>query len=109
MGFLLHVGATVICTHGGQASPAGGYARVRLSGQPAVTLQQSYSIAGCPFATPEPAPKPCASVQWQKVALRVRMGGAPAILSDSSGITIGPMGTQGTPSAVAQQIRVKGN
>jgi hypothetical protein len=108
MSFLLHQGATVICTHGGQATPAGASVRVTLSGQPATTLSHSYTIAGCPFATPEPAPKPCATVQWTTPANRVFIEGTPALLSSSQGITIGPMGTQGTPSAVAQQTRVRG-
>lgn len=108
MSFLLHLGATVICTHGGQATPTSASTRVRLGGQPAVTLSHSYTIAGCPFTTPEPAPKPCASAVWTGPATRVRIDGAPAILSTSTGITIGPMGTQGTPQAVAQQTRVRG-
>jgi hypothetical protein len=108
MSFLLHVGATVICSHGGQATPAGGSARVLLSRQPAVSLAHSYTIAGCPFATPEPAPKPCATVQWTTVATRVRIEGQPAILSTSTGLTVGPMGVQGQPQAVAQQTRARG-
>ncbi|MGV8986151.1 MAG: hypothetical protein ACOH2H_07705 [Cypionkella sp.] len=108
MGFLLHLGATVICTHGGQAAPTSASTRVKLSGQPAVNLTHSYQIAGCPFATPEPAPKPCVSVQWTTPAIRVRIEGSPAILSTSQGVTMGPMGVQGTPQAVAQQTRVQG-
>lgn len=108
MSFLLHVGATVICTHGGQAMPTGGSARVRVSNQPVVNLSHVYTIAGCPFATPEPAPKPCATVQWTSVATRVRIEGQPAILSNSTGLTIGPQGVQGQPQAVAQQTRARG-
>jgi len=108
MGFLLHQGATVLCTHGGQAMPAAASGRVTLSGQPATTLAHGYTIAGCPFTTPEPAPKPCAQVQWTSAASRVFIDGAPALTSDSQGITIGPLGTQGTPQPVAQQVRVRG-
>lgn len=108
MSFLLHQGATVLCTHGGQATPTTASLRVKLGGQPATTLAHTYTIAGCPFATPEPAPKPCTTVQWTTPATRVRIEGQPALLSTSQGITIGPLGTQGTPTAVAQQVRVKG-
>jgi hypothetical protein len=108
MSFLLHQGATVLCTHGGQANPTTASLRVKLGGQPATTLSHAYTIAGCPFATPEPAPKPCASVQWTTPATRVRVEGQPALLSTSQGITIGPLGTQGTPMAVQQQTRVRG-
>lgn len=107
-GFLLHQGASVQCTHGGQATPGGASARVMLGGQPAVTLSHTYSIAGCPFATPEPAPKPCTSVQWTTPATRVLIEGQPALLTSSQGTTIGPMGVQGTPQAVASQTRVSG-
>ena len=108
MGFLLHLGATVLCSHGGQAMPTSTSTRVQLSGQPAVNLSHSYQIAGCPFATPEPAPKPCLSVQWTSPATRVRIEGSPAILSTSQGLTLGPMGVQGTPQVVAEQTRVQG-
>jgi len=108
MSHLLHMGATVLCTHGGSATPTGVSARVRLDGQPAVNLGHSWVIAGCPFATPEPAPKPCTTLQFTTPATRVRIEGTPAVLSTASGITIGPMGTQGTPQVVTQQLRVTG-
>lgn len=108
MSFLLHQGATVMCTHGGQATPTMASLRVKLGGQPATTLSHTYTISGCPFATPEPAPKPCTTVQWTTPATRVRIEGQPALLSTSQGITIGPLGTQGTPSVVVQQTRVRG-
>jgi len=37
-GFLLHLGATVMCAHGGQATPTAPFPRVLLSGQPVTTL-----------------------------------------------------------------------
>ncbi|MCR9088143.1 MAG: hypothetical protein NXH97_15515 [Rhodobacteraceae bacterium] len=107
MSFLLHLGATVICTHGGQALPSTTSTRVQLGGQPAVTAAHSFTIAGCPFSTGD-GPKPCASVTWTAPATRVRIEGAPALLSSSAGITIGPLGTQGAPQAVVQQARVRG-
>lgn len=108
MSSLLHQGAQVICTHGGQATPTAVSSRVTLGGQPAVTLAHAYSIAGCPFATPEPAPKPCTTVQWTSSATRVFVEGQPALLSTSTGLTIGPAGPQGSPQVVAQQVRVTG-
>ena len=108
MSFLLHQGAQVLCTHGGQAMPSVPSVRVTLGGQGATSVAAGYTIAGCPFTTPEGAPKPCASVQWTAPATRVRIEGQPALLSASQGLTIGPLGTQGTPMAVAQQARVRG-
>ncbi|MEM8957347.1 MAG: hypothetical protein AAGC86_05970 [Pseudomonadota bacterium] len=107
MSFLLHLGATVICTHGGQCLPNSASTRVRLGGQPAVTAAHTHTVAGCPLTTPD-GPKPCASVTWTAPATRVRIEGAPALLSTSAGITIGPLGTQGAPQAMGQQARVTG-
>jgi hypothetical protein len=105
-GFLLHQGAQVACTHQGQAMPTAFSARVSLSGQPATSLAHSYIVAGCPFTTE--SPKPCATVQWTTPAVRVFVEGSPALLSTSSGVTIGPLGVQGTPIVMSTQTRVSG-
>ncbi len=102
-GFLLHLGATVICAHGGQAQPTTPNPRVLLGGQPAVTLAVPYVVAGCPFVPP--APGPCVTAQWIAGATRVTVGGVPALLQDSSSICT-PTGTPLTP--VVTQLRVKG-
>jgi len=44
-GFLLHVGATVLCAHGGQAQATAPNPRVRLSGQPIVTLSAPHTLS----------------------------------------------------------------
>ena len=48
-GPLLHVGASVLCAHGGTATPTAPNPRVLVSGQPTVTMVAPYAIAGCPF------------------------------------------------------------
>ena len=108
MANLLHQGAQVMCSHGGQATPAMTSLRVTLGGQGSTTLAHTYTVAGCPFTTPEGVPKPCITVQWTAPATRVRIEGQPALLSSSSGVTIGPLGTQGSPNVVMQQVRVSG-
>lgn len=108
MSFLLHQGAQVLCSHSGQATPTVTSLRVTLGGQGATTLAHTYTIAACPFTTPDGTPKPCTTVQWTTPASRVRIEGQPALLSTSQGVTIGPLGTQGTPMAVMQQVRVRG-
>ncbi|WP_374636563.1 hypothetical protein [Paracoccus sp. (in: a-proteobacteria)] len=107
MRYLLHMGATVMCPHGGQAQPSSSAARVKLSGQPAVTVAHMMTVAGCPF-TSGSNPMPCTQVQWTTPATRVIIEGSPALLSSSSGIVIGPSGPQGSPQVVAQQARVRG-
>lgn len=107
MSNLLHQGATIMCPHGGQAQPSSSSTRVKLSGQPAVTVAHMMTVAGCPFA-PSGGPQPCTQVQWTTPAIRVRIEGSPALLSTSGGIAIGAAGPAGPPQVVAQQMRVRG-
>jgi len=102
-GFLLHMGATVMCMHAGQAQPVVPNPRVKVSGQPVVTQAGSYVIAGCPFVYP--APGPCVSAQWIKGATRVLAGGVPVLLQDSVAICA-PTGTG--LNIILTQLRVKG-
>ena len=60
---LLHLGAQVLCSHGGMATPTSPNPRVLLSGQPSVVLSTPYVIAGCPFNVGG-TPVPCVSGQW---------------------------------------------
>lgn len=101
-GFVLHVGATVICMHGGQAQPTAPLPRVRVGGQPAVGQTGPYLVTGCPL-TP-PASPPCVSAQWTVAATRVRSAGVPLVLQDSTAVCV-PTGTGLLPVAV--QARVK--
>ncbi|NMG08787.1 hypothetical protein [Brasilonema sp. UFV-L1] len=102
-GYLLHQGATVLCTHGGQAQPAVPYPRVRVSGQPIVTQPNPYLVAGC--SLPPVAGGPCVTAQWVSAATRVRAGGLPVLLQDSQAICA----PTGTPlNILVTQIRVKG-
>ena len=48
-GFLLHQGATVLCSHGGQAMPTAPNPRVLVSGQPTALLSAPWVVAGCPL------------------------------------------------------------
>ncbi len=103
-GFLLHVGATVLCAHGGQAQATAPNPRVRLSGQPIVTLSAPHMVAGCPFSTPS-GPMPCVTAQWTVGAIRVRAGGTPVLLQDSQATCV-PNGT--LVNIVTTQMRVRG-
>lgn len=104
-GLLLHVGATVMCSHGGQAMPTAPNPRVKVSSQPVVNQTGPYTVAGCPFTTPAGAPLPCVTGQWVTGAIRVKAGGMPVLLQDSQAITV-PNGVPLTVSVT--QPRVKG-
>jgi hypothetical protein len=105
-GYLLHVGATVICMHAGQAQPMASNPRVKVGGQPVVTLPNGYSVAGCTLPPPPNGNGPCVTAQWVVAATRVRAGGTPVLLQDSTAICT-PTGTG--LNVVATQMRVKGN
>jgi hypothetical protein len=102
-GYLLHVGATVLCAHAGQAQPTAPFPRVTVGGQPVVTQAAPYAVAGCTFVPP--AAGPCVTAQWVTGALRVKAGGLPVLLQDSQSICT-PTGTPLT--VVMTQFRVKG-
>jgi uncharacterized Zn-binding protein involved in type VI secretion len=108
-GFLLHVGATAICPHGGQVTIIPASPRVLVSGQPVATLADTTLVAGCAFTVPGPKPQPCVKVQWIAGAVRVLVGGQPALLQTSPGLCLSAEQIpQGPPTVVAGQIRVKG-
>jgi len=100
-GAILHVGATVLCSHGGQATPASPFPRVSVSGQPVVTQTSPYTIAGCPL--PTNAGGPCVTAQWVSGATRVLAGGAPVLVQSGSAVCT----PTGVPLMVVQaQVRV---
>ena len=101
-GPVLHVGATVLCSHGGQATPTAPNARVSVGGQPVATIAAPYSVAGCPFV-PTAGNGPCATGQWTSGATRVMATGQPLALMSGTSTCI-PTGTPLMP--VAAQTRV---
>ena len=67
-GYLLHVGATAMCAHGGQAQPTAPFPRVTVGGQPIVTQTAPWVIAGCGLTgTPN---QPCVTANWVTGAVR---------------------------------------
>lgn len=101
-GFLLHVGATVLCSHGGQAQPTVPNPRVLVSGQPTVTLSAPYVVAGCALPPPPAANGPCVTAQWLVGATRVFSNGQPLLVQSSQAICA----PSGTPLIIAvTQVR----
>jgi hypothetical protein len=108
-GFLLHVGATVMCSHGGQATPmpppVPPLARVLVSGMPVLTIANLFTVAGCPFVAPG-GNGPCVSALWTIGATRVFVDGAPALLTTGCLSVCAPTGTPLLP--VTAQTKVSG-
>jgi hypothetical protein len=104
-GFLLHIGATVLCSHAGQAQPTAPNPRVIVNGTPTVTLAAPYVVAGCALPPPPAANGPCVTAQFVTAATRVTSNGQPLLLLDSQAICA----PTGTPLIIAvTQTRVTG-
>jgi len=91
-GFLVHVGAQVLCAHAGQAAPTVTNPRVTVSGQPTVLLTTPYVVAGCTFPPPPAANGPCVTGQWLVGTTQVTSLGQPLVVQSSQGICA-PTGT----------------
>ncbi|OYY68102.1 hypothetical protein [Sphingomonas sp. 28-63-12] len=91
-GFILHVGATVLCSHAGLAQPTAPNPRVTVSGQPIVTIACPYTVAGCTFPALSSGAPPCATAQFMSSAVRVTAMGQPVLLIDSQASCV-PTGT----------------
>lgn len=98
---VLHLGATVLCAHAGQATPTTPVPRVLVSGQPVVTLATPYVVAACGL-TGSGTP-PCVTGQWVVGAGRVLAVGAPVATLAGTSVTT-PTGTPMVP--VVAQLRV---
>jgi hypothetical protein len=104
-GFLVHLGATVLCSHAGQAQPTVPNPRVLVSGQPTVTIASPYVIAGCALPPPPAGNGPCVTGQFMTAATRVTSNGQPLLLLDSQAVCV----PSGTPLIIAAtQTRVTG-
>lgn len=104
-GTLVQLGASILCPHGGQVQITPTAPRVTSNGQPLATVGDVYLVSGCVPPGP-PGQPPCANVKWMVGALRVKIGGQPALLNTSVGMAMG--GIPGPPIVGATQLRVKG-
>ena len=92
-GFLLHLGATVNCSHvPGKATPTMTGKRVTVSGKPIVLLTSPYAVAGCSMPAPPTGNGPCATAMFTTAATRITSEGQPVLLQDSQAKCV-PTGT----------------
>jgi hypothetical protein len=105
-GFLLHQGATVLCSHGGQAQPTVVNPRVTVTGMPTVFLSSPYVVAGCAFPPPPVANGPCVTGMYTVGTARVTSMGQPLLCFSSQAVCV-PTGTPLLPPA-SVQARVVG-
>ena len=103
-GFVVHLEATVLCAHGGQAMPTSPNPRVLVGGRPVATQVAPYTVSGCPFNV-SGTPSPCVTGQWLTASTRVLVGGVPVVLFDSQSVCA----PNGTPLLITStQTRVTG-
>ena len=115
-GFLLHVGATVKCTHAASAVVSPTQARVLVSGKPVANILAATAVAGCPFQIPVGVgtkPQPCVTVKWAMPSARFLVDGKPAALVTTPGPAPGVCQSaeqipQGPPTVPTVQTRVVG-
>jgi hypothetical protein len=100
-GFLLHVGATVLCSHGGQALAIVPNPRVLVSGQPTALVTAPWVVAGCALSAS--GTPPCVTGQWVLGTLRVTSTGQPLVVQSGQAVCV-PTGTPLIP--VVSQVRV---
>jgi hypothetical protein len=108
-GFLLHVDANLTCLHLGKVNGVPSSRNVLLSGQPALTAEDDWSVKGCAFTIPPGKPSPCDVVCWTGPATKVLIGKEPAVLSLSEGICFSrEQAPQGPPIVATSQVKVSG-
>ncbi|MDH3657593.1 MAG: DUF4280 domain-containing protein [Nitrosopumilus sp.] len=106
---IVQVGATITCPHMGNVTAITSNTRVKVSGQPVVTMSDTFTVAGCTFLATSPSPQPCILVRWLVPATRVRINGQQVILKTSTGICqSAAQAPQGPPNILVTQPRVKG-
>jgi len=104
MPYLLNQQATGQCSHAGTAKPIAGNPRVKLGGQPVLTVAAPLAITGCPNVVGT-APFPCVLALYASGATRVKVMGQPVLL-DTSVPTNTPTGV--STKITQTQTRVKG-
>ncbi len=97
---ILHLGAQVLCMHGGQAVLTVPNPRVKVGGQPVTTQGAPYTVAGCANPPPPYGTGPCVTANWVTASLRVKAGGLPVLLQNGQAVCV-PTGT-GLTVAMAQ-------
>lgn len=90
-GLILHVGATVTCSHAGTATPTMTNPKVTLTGQAIVTTG-SYNVAGCTLPPPPNGNGPCVTGQLTSASTKVTSNAQPVLLTPAPSTCV-PTGT----------------
>lgn len=110
-GLVLHAGAVLTCSHGGQVKIIPAQVRAAASGTPICTVADTFTVIGCPGVPASPGVV-CTKVTWQNTASRVKANGVPVLVQAppplgpvaGGGLVAGP--PPQVPLVVAMQLRV---
>lgn len=109
-GLILDLGATIVCPHGGEASPVTDNTRVLVDGTPALLVSDSFPIDGGPFEGRIPdstSPQPCIQTLGGAPAASVLVNGRPVLVSTSTGRCLSAENNpQGPPTLSGVQPRL---
>lgn len=110
---ILNSTASIQCTHSARVNIVTSNTRVKVGGNYAVTISDTYTVTACPFQIPVGVgtkPQPCVKLQWFSPAKRVRVNGQAVLIKTSAATAICQSAEQipqGSPVVVQTQMRVK--
>ncbi len=102
-GPILHVGATVLCSHAGQTTATVPNPRVMVSGQPVTGIAAPWSVMGCTMPPPSAGNGPCVTAQWMSGSMRVLADGQPMAIATSQA-TCAPTATPAMPTVFQTRV-----
>jgi hypothetical protein len=100
---LLHQQAVGQCSHGATARPLVGNPRVKLSGQPVLTVVSRLSVSNCPNVVGTTR-FPCVFATYATGARRVKVMGQPVLLENSKALNL-PTGASTTIKQTQQRVK----
>jgi len=107
-GPFLTTAATIMCTHGGQATLSTANQKVKAGA--AVLLESDvHTVAGCAFTVPPGTPMPCVRIEWAAGASSVKVNGGKPLVMSSVGKCLNASGApQGVAIVVPGQVKARG-
>lgn len=110
-GLVLHAGAVLTCSHGGQVKIVPAQVRAAVGGTPICTAADKITVIGCPGIPAAPGVV-CTTMTWQNLASRVTANGVPVLVQapppagpvPGGALVAGPVPQ--VPLVLAMQVRV---
>jgi hypothetical protein len=91
----------MFCPHGGVVQAAPSNFRLMIAGNPALTINDTFVVAGCANVDASGNPAPCLIVQWPTPPPTVLINGIPALTQTSFGLCMAAGGLPQGPVRIA--------